>query len=63
MASLGDSIRTVRKAAGLTQQRLAARVGVCRQTLARWERNEARPDPEMLRRLAAALRVEGLTFG
>jgi HTH-type transcriptional regulator/antitoxin HipB len=63
MPSLGESIRTLRKAAGLTQGRLAARVGVCRQTLASWERNRGRPDPDTLRRLAAALRVDRLTIG
>jgi transcriptional regulator with XRE-family HTH domain len=36
----GDKLRERRQALGLTQQRLADRLGVSRNTVARWEREE-----------------------
>ncbi len=46
-----------RKAAGLTQEQLAERLGVERTTVARWERGENNPQPWLRPRLAKALGV------
>jgi len=36
----GDEVRRVRKALGMTQRTFAEAVGVARNTVARWERDE-----------------------
>lgn len=41
---IGRNIQTLRKAAGLTQEQLAEKVGVSRQTVAKWESGESVPD-------------------
>ena len=46
-----------RKAVGLTQERLAERLGVERTTVVRWERGESQPAPWLRPRLGAALAV------
>ena len=46
-----------RKAVGLTQERLAERLGVERTTVVRWERGGSQPVPWLRPRLAAALGV------
>ena len=48
-------LRAHRLAAGLTQDRLAARVGVVTARIGDWERGRFRPTPASLTRLAAAL--------
>ena len=52
---IGDSIRTARLAAGLTQKELAARMGVNYQMLQKWEYGTFRPNAENLVKLAGAL--------
>jgi len=47
-----------RKAAGLTQEALAARVGVERSTVYRWETGETTPLPMLRPGLAQLLRLE-----
>ena len=49
----GESLRRLRKAKGLTQEALAARLGVAFQTVSKWERDESYPDLTMLPTLAA----------
>ncbi|MDO3396993.1 helix-turn-helix transcriptional regulator [Nocardioides sp. SOB44] len=44
----GPTAREIRRAAGLTQERLAAALGVDRTTLARWEAGTSRPRPAEL---------------
>ena len=41
-----------RKKSGLSQEELAARLGISRQSVSKWERGEASPDTENLIRLA-----------
>lgn len=53
--SIGVNIQTTRQVAGLTQEQLAASVGVSRQTVAKWEAGETSPDLEHAAALADAL--------
>lgn len=57
-AAIGARIRSLRKAAGLTQEKLAAAAGVGRVTTARIESGEQSPRYKTLLALAAALGVE-----
>ena len=52
---LNDNIRTVRKNRGFTQEDLASRLHVTRQTISKWEKGLSVPDAEMLSRLADEL--------
>lgn len=52
---IGANIQATRQAAGLTQEQLAAEVGVSRQTVAKWESGETSPDLEHAAALADAL--------
>ena len=49
---LGENIRALRKAQGLSQQELAERLHVVRQTVSKWEQGLSVPDADMLVRLA-----------
>jgi len=54
---IGENIQYFRKGMNLTQEALAERVGVSRQTIAKWEAGESAPDLALAGRLAAALEV------
>lgn len=54
---LSDNIRTVRKNRGFTQEDIANRLHVTRQTISKWEKGLSVPDAEMLSRLADELEV------
>lgn len=55
----GDSpIAKARLAAGLTQEQLAARMGITQQTVANWERGARNPKLASLRKIADALGVD-----
>ena len=47
----GAEIKELRKILGYTQARLAEEVGVTRKTIARYERDEFRPSPPVLKLL------------
>ena len=51
------NIQIFRKQLGLTQEALAERVGVARQTIVKWEAGESAPDLPLAARLAEALEV------
>lgn len=55
--TLGARIRTLRRARGLTQDRLADSTGVSRSAVAQWESNRAGHSAGMLRRIAEVLGV------
>ncbi|HOP19737.1 MAG TPA: helix-turn-helix domain-containing protein [Amphiplicatus sp.] len=55
LSSIGDRIRQARKAAGLNQAALAARVGVTQPAVANWESGVHDPRRMMLAKLAEAL--------
>ncbi len=54
---LGQKIRDLRKEKGMTQEELAVRLNVVRQTISKWEKGLSVPDAEMLVRLAEVLDV------
>lgn len=52
---LGENIRTIRKEQGLSQEELAERIHVVRQTVSKWEKGLSVPDTELLEALSEAL--------
>lgn len=54
---LQDNIKLFRKERGLTQEELAIRVNVVRQTVSKWEKGLSVPDAEMLQKIAEVLEV------
>ena len=52
---LSENIRTIRKAKGLSQEELAVRLNVVRQTVSKWEQGLSVPDSELLVALSEAL--------
>lgn len=52
---LGENIRTIRKEQGLSQEELAERIYVVRQTVSKWEKGVSVPDAELLEALSEAL--------
>lgn len=55
MDTVGERIKKARKDKGLTQAALADAVGVQRQSIIKWERNEASPSRANVDRLSDAL--------
>ena len=55
--SLGNSIFQARKKCGLSQEAVAEKLGVSRQTVSKWETGESVPETGKLAALAAALGV------
>lgn len=49
---LCDEIRRLRQARGITQARLADRLGVSKQSVSNWENNNIQPSVELLEKLA-----------
>lgn len=52
---LGDNIKTLRTKNGLSQEELAIKLNVVRQTISKWEKNISVPDSSMLIMLAEEL--------
>ena len=52
-----NNLKTLRKNKGFTQEELAARLNVVRQTVSKWEKGQSVPDSEMLVRLAEIFEV------
>ena len=53
-----DNLKTLRRARGLSQEELAGRLHVTRQTISKWENALSVPNAELLLRLAEELEVE-----
>ena len=51
----GDNLKTIRKQKGFSQEALAERLHIVRQTISRWEKGLSVPDAEMLIQLADIL--------
>ena len=54
---LNENIKRARKAKGLSQEELAAKLNVVRQTVSKWEKGLSVPDADALIRLAEVLEV------
>lgn len=52
---LNENIKAIRKSKGLSQQELAVKLNVVRQTVSKWERGLSVPDSDMLIVLSEAL--------
>ena len=59
---LAENIKTVRKQRGMTQEELAARLNVVRQTVSKWEKGLSVPDAELLKKLAEILETDVSTL-
>lgn len=55
---LGENIKALRKSKGFTQEELAARVNVVRQTVSKWEKGLSVPDADTLQKIAEVLETE-----
>jgi putative transcriptional regulator len=53
-----ENLKTLRKEKGFSQEQLATRLNVVRQTISKWEKGLSVPDAEMLIQLADVLEVE-----
>ena len=56
--SLSETLKEIRESAGLTQEELAEKIGVQRNTVWRWENNRATMKADMLQSVANALNVD-----
>lgn len=54
---LQDNLKALRKRKGITQEELATRLNVVRQTVSKWEKGLSVPDSELLIKLAEILEV------
>lgn len=52
---LNENIKAIRKSKGLSQQELAIKLNVVRQTVSKWEQGLSVPDSDMLISLSEAL--------
>ena len=56
MSDFSSNLRRLRKRAGLSQDALAEKLSVTRQTVSSWERGNSYPDLDMLVRISDASR-------
>lgn len=54
---LGDNLKKLRQSRGLSQEEMAARLNVVRQTVSKWEKGLSVPDSEMLMEIARQFEV------
>ena len=54
---LGENIYNLRKENKLSQEQLAEKINVTRQTISNWELGETSPNPEQLKLLSSVLNV------
>ena len=55
--SLGNSLWSARKKCGLSQEEVAEKLGVSRQTISKWETDETLPDIRQSKRMAALYKL------
>lgn len=55
---LNENIKALRKTKRLTQDELAIRLNVVRQTISKWEKGLSVPDAEMLQKIAEVFEVD-----
>lgn len=54
---LNENLKTIRKQKGLSQEELAVRLNVVRQTVSKWEKGLSVPDSDMLIKIADVFEV------
>ena len=59
---LSENIKALRKAKGLSQEGLAARLNVVRQTVSKWEQGLSVPDADLLIQISAVLETSASTL-
>ena len=59
---LAKNIKAIRKQRGMTQEELAARLNVVRQTVSKWEKGLSVPDADLLKRIAEILETDVSTL-
>ncbi len=52
-----ENLKTIRKSKGFTQEELAVKVNVVRQTVSKWEKGLSVPDADTLQRIAEVLDI------
>ena len=55
---LGDNIKALRKQKGISQEELASRIHVVRQTISKWELGQSKPDTDKLIEISKLLNVD-----
>ena len=60
---LAENLKALRKAKGLSQEELAARLHVVRQTVSKWEKGRSVPDADLLIRLAEVVSSSSALLG
>lgn len=56
--TLGEKIRAARKAKGMTQKELAAKIKAAHNSISNWENDQNNPDPNTIQHLCWALDVQ-----
>ena len=59
---LGDNMKAIRKSKGLTQEELASKLHIVRQTVSKWEKNLSVPDADLLEKMAMVLEIDVQTL-
>ena len=59
---LAENIKAIRKQRGMTQEELATRLNVVRQTVSKWEKGLSVPDADLLNRIAEMLETDVSTL-
>ena len=62
MQTIGEKIKVLRKSKKITQEELSYELGVSRQTVHKWERNEARPGTDNIKSLCVFFKVSSDYF-
>ena len=60
--SLGNSLFNARKRSGLSQEEVAEKLGVSRQTISKWELDETLPDIRQSKRLSNLITMPSLNL-
>jgi len=59
---LAENIKSLRKSKGMTQEELAIRLNVVRQTVSKWEKAQSVPDAALLQKLADVFETDVSTL-
>ena len=55
--ALNENIKTIRKSKGLSQEELAIKLNVVRQTISKWEKGYSVPDAEMISKMSDVFEI------